>query len=108
MDAQLYALNFLNNSVKLQKYNEAIALLRESGFEDVLRRLGEPSEFPLGDPNHATASAFEHAEKRGWYQALSFLFDFIDRMQEEKPKSNVGDYGAAQRMKDLGYGEANG
>ena len=77
MDAWNYSLEFSNNSEKIQKYREAVALLREAGFETVMRRLGEPSEFLLDDPNHLSMSAFEHAEKRGWYLALSFLFDFL-------------------------------
>lgn len=103
MDSRKYALEFLGNSEKIHKYNEAVALLRESGFEDVIRRLGEPSNFMLDDPNHLSMSAFEHAEKRGWYQALSFVFDFIERMKEEEEGKVPGDFGAAAFMKDLGY-----
>jgi hypothetical protein len=105
MNAWEYAISFLRNQSKLIKYNEAIAILRDIGFETVMRRLGEPSDFALGDPEHATKSAFEHAEKRGWYQALSFLFDFADKIQEENREGVVGDYGASERMKDLGYGD---
>ena len=100
-----YAKTFLNNAEKIQKYNKAIDLLRESGFETVVRRLGEPTDIPLDVPMHHDMSAFEHAEKRGWFQAAAFIFDFAQKMKEEEIKGIVGDYGARERLEDLGYND---
>jgi hypothetical protein len=95
--------DFINNTSKMVKYNEAIALLREIGFEIVLRRLGEPSAFSLDHPQHLSISAFEHAEKRGWYQLLEFIFDFQSSMVFEGKKNEVGDFGAKEHLRTLGY-----
>ena len=98
-----YAKTFLSNTGKMQKYNQAIDLLREAGFETTMRRLGEPSDIALDAPEHATLSAFEHAEKRGWFQAMAFLFDFAEKMKEEEIRGVIGDFGAIERMESLGY-----
>lgn len=105
MTAIEFASEFLNNPAKMEKYHQAIDLLREAGFESVLRRLGEPSTFALDHPQHLAISAFEHAEKRGWYQLLDFVFDFLSNMESETRKEQRGDFGARDRLRDLGFSD---
>jgi len=96
---------YLANPTRMEKYHKAIAMLKESGFEEILRRLGEPTSFALDDPNHLSMSAFEHAERRGWYQALEFMFSFAESMHTKGDADTVGDYGAKARLEQLGYTE---
>lgn len=69
---------FLSNGGKLEVYREAMRLLRSTNVEDILRRCGEPIDFALENPRHLELSAFDHAERRGWYRALDALFNFED------------------------------
>lgn len=105
MTAIEFAVEFVNNRSKMEKYNQAISLLREAGFENVLRRIGEPTAFPLDHPQHLAVSAFEQAERRGWFQALDFLFDFQSSMNLEARKSAGGDFGAKDKLRSLGFDE---
>lgn len=105
MTAIELANEFITNTSKMEKYHQAINLLRESGFETVLRRLGEPSFFALDHPQHQSISAFEHAEKRGWFQSLDFVFDFVVSIEQESRKSSGGDFGAMEKLRSLGYSD---
>jgi len=105
MTGMEYAQEFLANSAKMQKYNQAIDTLREAGFETVLRRLGEPTPIPLDHPQHLAVSAFENAERRGWFQVLEVLFDFQNSLKGEAERASGGDFGAKDRLRALGYDE---
>ena len=67
---------FLQSQGKIEKYNEAIRLLREIGFDVLLRRLGEPRHFDYAEPNLVQSLAFDHAELRGWYNCIEAVFKF--------------------------------
>lgn len=92
------AQEFIGNQAKMEKYNQAVNLLRDAGFESLLRRLGEPSMFPFDHPMHSQISAFEHAERRGWYQLLEHLFNFQAAIQMQGQAAEPGDFGAKEQL----------
>lgn len=94
---------FFSNSAKMEKYREAIANLREAGFESVLRRLGEPEDSPIEADQLAAQSAFESFERKGWYRALSYVFDFQKHMEEFQSATTEMDFGASDDLEMRGY-----
>lgn len=98
--------SFLNNNASMEKYHQVITVLREIGFETVMRRLGEPAEFTLFDPMRGQAAAFEQAEKIGWYRCLDFLFNFDDAFTEKQTLANEPDFGANETLTGMGYKNA--
>lgn len=105
MNAAELTEDFLQNPTKAEHYNRAIALLQEAGFEILLRRLGEPIEVPLTHPQILNVSAFEQAHRRGYYQAIDLVFAFFEIMQAAGEEKESADFGARQRMRDLGFKE---
>lgn len=103
MTPQEVAIEFRNNTAKMTAYNQALSLLRESGFENVLRRLGEPVDVALEHTNHVAISAFAQAEKRGWYQALDLIFNFEALVSDKDFKDEALDFGAREMLQKYGY-----
>lgn len=108
MRAMRLAMAFLKDDVRMQKYNDAMSLLRSAGMETLLRRLGEPEAILLSQSNIAEMSAFAQAEARGWYDALDTLFYFEERTKAVggvSALSGESDYGAEAALLNLGYTE---
>lgn len=97
------AKRFATEPGKIEKYNQAISLLLEIGFDNVMRRLGEPDHISKLDPNCLNISAFDQMERRGWYNAVNMFFDFHDFIKQAEVSSDVGDFGAKQTVQNLGY-----
>lgn len=99
------ALEFVGNAAKREQYLKAIGMLRDLSFDNILRRLGEPQDLSLEHPQHITMSAFSHAELRGWYRAVDAMFDFLEVMSADRQQTQSVDFGARQKMRDLGFQE---
>lgn len=100
------AARLIDDPDRMQKYREAIAMLRGLGFETVMRRLGEPTDdIPVSDPRHIELSAINQIEKRGWHRALDLVFDFdqIVTTAQAAPGADLGDYGAREAIQKMGY-----
>jgi hypothetical protein len=97
---------FFRDEVRMHKLSQAMNLLREAGFEHLLRRLGEPKVFQ--DPNTAS-DAIQQAEARGWYAAVDTMFDFdgVIRGSAEARgrKWEDADFGADNKLRELGFSE---
>ena len=95
MDPMRLAASFARDETRMARLDEATSVMRTTGFEAILRRLGEPAEVPLADPNHAQISAFAQAEARGWFRALEMIFDFRGMIEGAQGR-NAGepDFGA--------------
>ena len=106
MTPEQLAEDFLKNTEKVAAWNKAASSLRECGFEEVIRRLGEVKEINLNDSRHMELAAIDQIEKRGWQAALDLVFDFLDVMDSSGSSSeDTGDYGATEALKKMGYTE---
>lgn len=106
MTSEEFAVDFVNNAVKMKQYNQAISMLREVGLEHVLRRLGEPMELASESANIVNISAFEQAEARGWYAAIHHFFNLGDALIEAKSILPIAsDFGAKAQLTKMGYSQ---
>lgn len=85
---------FANNQTKMERWRNAVNELREIGFDRVLRRMGEPQDRSVADPNHFAVAANEQMQRVGWYQALRTVFDFDEVADTQRPQTEPPDFGA--------------
>lgn len=77
---------FLDQSTKVAKYREALQLLKEAGFLDLLRKFGYPDIIDSG--NNPNAMAVQAARSHGFQSAVSHL-EFFMEMYAFKNKNEV-------------------
>ena len=76
MNADTEAKLYLQNHARMERVTSLIAELRDLGFENVLRRLGEPINIDARHPQFLQVAAAQQAESAGWYKALDAVFNF--------------------------------
>ena len=84
-------------------YRRAIEDLRKLGLERILRRLGEPKTPRQDNPMAMQILALETAERKGWYDAINYFFNFpdviTDILHAAPPEL---DFGAEEKLKTMG------
>lgn len=96
--------HFIANESKMSEYHKAISVLREIGFEKLMRRLGEPTPVDMSNPKFLEICSGLQMLSNGYYDALETFFDVrsIDKAgikQDRQPP----DFGADDMMDSLGY-----
>ena len=87
--------DYLEQSHKVVKYQQALALLKEAGFLDLLRKFGYPSIIDSG--NNPNAMAVEAARSHGFQNAVTHLEFFMEMYAFKAKNKNISPtFGAEQ------------
>lgn len=85
--------DFLEQGEKVVKYQQALKLLKEAGFLDLLRKFGYPNIIDGGNNPHAMA--VEAARSHGFQNAVTHLEFFMEMYAfKNKAKSLSPTFGA--------------
>lgn len=88
------------------KYNKAIELLYEIHFDKILSYLNKPAEIDGSHPQAIQKAALDQAKLAGWRECSEVVFNMLlDQSEIAKIKENL-DYGAREKLRSLGYSEA--
>jgi len=79
--------DFLEQSDKVVKYQQALKLLKEAGFLDLLRKFGYPDIIDGG--SNATAMAVQAARSHGFQNAVSHLEFFLEMYAFKKDNKGM-------------------
>ena len=95
---------FINNEEKMKTYHQAVSMLREVGFDRLMRRLGEPVDMDVNNPRCMEISAALQMHSNGYYDAIDSVFNVraLDK-NFNKPEVKPVDFGADDMMNSLGY-----
>ncbi len=91
--------HFISNPAQMAKFGKAIHILREIGFENVARRLGEPVNVPYEAP--LQVMALDSAERRGWLAAVNLFFDIDGYATAATAPAEEADFGSSEVVKQL-------
>lgn len=87
--------DYLEQSDKVVKYQQALKLLKEAGFIDLLRKFGYPDIVDGGNNPHAMA--VQAARSHGFQNAISHLEFFMEMYAfKNKNKAVLPTFGAEQ------------
>ncbi len=78
--------DFLEQGDKVAKYRQGLALLKEAGFLDLIRKFGYPDIIDSG--NNPNAMAVQAARSHGFQNAVSHLEFFMEMYAFKDDKSN--------------------
>lgn len=94
---------FKNNPEKISKYNEAVNLLRQVGFDTLLFELASPIPVAPNDPQAMQMNAFANQQRIGYYQAINDFFNITEVTLDDMANANiVKDYGARDKLVEDG------
>ena len=79
--------DFLEQGDKVVKYQQAVKLLREAGFFDLVRKFGYPNIIDSG--NNPYAMATEAGRSHGYQSAVTHFEFFMELYAFDKNKPNV-------------------
>ena len=63
---------FLSSQQNIERYHQAVQILREIRFDVILGKLGVPRTINFDNPHAIQEAAFDQAELRGWYNCLRY------------------------------------
>lgn len=89
---------FLEQGTKVAKYRQALQLLKESGFLDLLRKFGYPDIIDSG--NNPNAMATQAARSHGFQNAVTHFEFFMElyALKKESDKTVTPTFGAEKSL----------